>query len=74
MKMIEFSVKLKELRKQRGVKQTDMAKYLNINTRHYQRYEAGEVDPPTSTTIALADYFNVSLDYLVGRSDNPTRL
>ena len=72
--MLEFSVKLKELRKQYGVKQTDMAKYLDITTRHYQRYEAGEVDPSISTTITLADYFNVSLDYLVGRSDNPTRL
>jgi transcriptional regulator with XRE-family HTH domain len=50
-----------------------MAEFLNIVPRNYQRYETGDVDPPTSKTIALADYFNVSLDYLVGRSDDPAR-
>ncbi len=48
-----------------------MAELLNITPRNYQRYETGEVDPPTSKTIFLADYFDVSLDYLVGRTDNP---
>jgi hypothetical protein len=50
-----------------------MAELLCITPRNYQRYESGEVDPPTSKTIFLADYFNVSLDYLVGRSDDPKR-
>ena len=39
----------------------------------YQRYEYGEREPSFQKLIALADYFDVSLDYLVGRSDDPTR-
>lgn len=63
--------KLKELRQQNNIMSKTMAELLNITPRNYQRYENGEVDPPTSKTIILADYFNVSLDYLVGRTDNP---
>lgn len=48
-----------------------MAELLKITPRNYQRYENGEVDPPTSKTVFLADYFDVSLDYLVGRTNNP---
>ena len=43
----------------------------NIPLRTYQRYEKGERDIPSLTLIALADFFGVSLDYLVGRTDNP---
>ena len=63
--------RLKELRQQNNIMVKTMAELLNITPRNYQRYENGEVDPPTSKTIILADYFNVSLDYLVGRTDNP---
>ena len=48
-----------------------MAELLNITPRNYQRYESGEVDPPTSKLIKLADYFDVSTDYLLGRTNNP---
>lgn len=60
---------LKELRTERGITLDKMAKHLGIVQRTYQKYETGEIDPPLSKAIALADYFNVSLDYLVGRSD-----
>jgi len=63
--------KLKQLRKAKGVYQKDVANLLNIIERHYRSYEAGKVDPPTSKTVLLADYFDVSVDYLVGRTDNP---
>ena len=66
-----FSDRLRRLRLNKNVMSKSMAELLNITPRNYQRYETGEVDPPTSKTIILADYFNVSLDYLVGRSDNP---
>lgn len=66
-----FHLRLKELRQRRHLKQTDMAAFLQITPRHYQDYEYGKVNPPASTLIALADYFNVSLDYLVGRSNDP---
>jgi len=44
-----------------------------VTSRHYQDIEYGKINIPTLTLIALADYFDVSLDYLVGRSDDPTR-
>lgn len=66
-----FALRLKELRKSKNVKQTEMADLLGITSRHYQDIEYGKINIPTLTLIALADYFGVSLDYLVGRTDNP---
>jgi transcriptional regulator with XRE-family HTH domain len=51
-----------------------MADTLGISYRNYQRYERGEMDTPYSKLLILADFFNVSIDYLVGRTDNPSRL
>jgi len=65
--------RLKQLRKNSKLKQSDIAGMLGITTRHYQDCEYGKIDLPSSKLITLADYFNVSLDYLVGRSDDPTR-
>ena len=67
--MTIFGERLKELRKAKKLKQSDIAGFLGITTRNYQDYEYGKVDPPTSKTIMLADYFDVSIDYLVGKSD-----
>ena len=69
--MSTFSDRLKYLRNKNDLYQKDIAKLLNIGDRQYRAYEAGTVDPPTSKTIFLADYFGVSIDYLVGRTDNP---
>lgn len=66
-----FALRLKELRKSKNVKQTEMADLLGITSRHYQDIEYGKINIPTLTLIALADYFDVSIDYLVGRTDNP---
>lgn len=68
-----FDFNLKDLRLASGRTQNDMANYLNIGLRQYQKYERGEVDIPTSKLIAIADLFDVSIDYLVGRSDEPTK-
>lgn len=65
--------RLKELRIKKGTMAKEIAEFLNITYRQYQRYENGTADPPTSKTALLADYFNVSIDYLVGRSDDPER-
>jgi len=51
--------------------QKDIAAHIGVPLRSYQRYEYGERVPSISILIALADYFEVSLDYLVGRTDNP---
>ena len=63
--------RLKELRCSKGLTLKAMAEILSMVQRNYQRYETGEVDPPLSKIIALANYFDVSIDYLVGRTDNP---
>lgn len=66
-----FGLRLKTLRKDKGIMSKTMAETLKINPRTYRRYESGEIDPPTSTTVFLADFFGVSMDYLVGRTDIP---
>ena len=71
--MPSFSERLKELRVKNGKTQRQMAEFLEITERNYQRYEYGNVDPIASNTLKLADFFNVSTDYLLGRSDNPER-
>lgn len=64
---------LKSLRLSHNLTLKAAAELLGMAQRNYQRYEAGEVDPPLSKVVFLADYFDVSIDYLVGRSDNPKR-
>lgn len=62
--------RLKKLRKERNLLQKDIAKYLNISTSAYGYYEQGKRDPDTETIKKLADYFDISADYLLGRTDN----
>ncbi|MFQ9422977.1 MAG: helix-turn-helix domain-containing protein [Christensenellaceae bacterium] len=64
---MNFGKQLKGLRNQKGLKQTDMATLLGITVRAYQNYELEAREPSLSVLIALADFFDVSLDYLVGR-------
>jgi len=65
--MPSFPDRLKELRKAKGVTQKHMAELLSLTERTYRHYEAGGIDPPTSKMETLADYFGVSVDYLLGR-------
>ncbi|MDR2558144.1 MAG: helix-turn-helix domain-containing protein [Oscillospiraceae bacterium] len=69
--MKNFQERLKILRKEKKQYQKDIAEILNITERQYNRYETGRTDLPMSKLIFLADFFDVSLDYLVGRCDNP---
>ena len=69
--MTAFAERLRNLRLNQNIMAKTMAAELGITPRNYQRYERGEVDPPTSKTIFLADFFNVSAYYLLGRTDNP---
>ena len=61
--------RLRELRKERGLSQDRLANEMSINIKTLRRYEVGEHNPRVVILIELADYFNVSIDYLVGRSD-----
>lgn len=63
--------RLRELRKTRKLRQEDMGNILECTQRHYQRIEHGQINLPVLSLIALADYFEVSTDYLLGRSDQP---
>lgn len=69
--MSSFNINLKSLRTAKKVFQKDLSDLLGVTVRQYQRYESGEQEPNIDGLIALADYFDVSIDYLVGRTDNP---
>jgi transcriptional regulator with XRE-family HTH domain len=64
---------LKRCRKLRKVTQKQAAISAGVTESMYQFYEYGKSEPTASVLISLADYFDVSLDYLVGRSDDPKR-
>lgn len=69
--MSTFTYRLATLQVQQNHLKKDIAKAVNISIMGYYRYERGEREPSMSTLIALAEYFNVSIDYLVGRTDTP---
>ncbi|MBQ3230728.1 MAG: helix-turn-helix transcriptional regulator [Clostridia bacterium] len=64
-------MRLKELRKLRKISQLKLAMDLNMNQNSISRYETGEREADYDTLIKFADYFDVSIDYLLGRTDNP---
>ncbi len=70
---MNFGERLKQLRAVRNLTQKQLAIETETSERGIQNYEMGIRKPAFDVLIALADYFDVSLDYLVGRSDDPTR-
>lgn len=64
-------MRLRELRNKRGISQLKLAMDLSMNQNTISRYETGEREADYKTLIVLADYFNVSIDYLLERTDNP---
>ena len=68
--MKSLGERLKVLRNERGLVQQDMADFLKCRVRNYQAIEAGEVNPRLPKLIELADYFGMSVDYLLGRTEN----
>lgn len=69
--MCSFTERLAQLKAERNLLQKTIAEDNQISLRALQYYERGEREPQMSVLIALADYFDVSIDYLVGRTDNP---
>ena len=63
--------RLKDLREDHDLKQTDIAKLLNIQQTVYSRYERGYQNLPLDFLVTLADYYGVSTDYILERTDNP---
>lgn len=70
---MQLNEALRRFRKQQKITQVQAAKAAGITESMYQFYEYGKSEPTASVLIALADYFDISLDYLVGRSDDPAR-
>ena len=64
-------MRLKEIRKMRGITQLKLAMDLGLNQNSISRYENGEHEADYRTLISIADYFNVSIDYLLERTENP---
>ena len=67
-------MRLQYLRKKRGISQLKLAMDLAMNQNSISRYESGAREADYTTLIKLADYFDVSIDYLLERTDNPTFL
>ena len=64
--------RIRDLREDKDLTQTQMGVVLSCSQRVYSNYERGDIDIPTATLVKLADYHGVSVDYLLGRTDNPT--
>lgn len=64
-------MRLKKLRKEHNITQLKLAMDLNMNQNTISRYENGEREAGYKELIMIADYFDVSIDYLLERSDNP---
>ncbi len=65
-------MRLREIRKSKGISQLKLALDLNTNQNTISRYETGEREPGIQELIKIADYFNISIDYLLERTDDPT--
>lgn len=64
-----FAKNIKDLREDSDLSQTDVAKLLKISQRAYSHYERGDREMSLDSLVQIADYFNVSIDYLLGRTN-----
>ena len=65
--------RIRDLREDRDLNQTQIAKYLGMSQTGYSKYETGENDIPSAVLIKLARYYNTSVDYLLGETDQKER-
>ncbi len=63
--------RIRDLREDKDLNQTEVAKMLGMSQTGYSKYETGENDIPTEILIKLARFYNVSVDYILERTDNP---
>lgn len=68
---MNFARKLNETRKMKNKTAQQMADLLDIRVRGYRRYESGDTCPSLESLVKIADYLDCSVDYLLGRTDNP---
>lgn len=65
--------RIRNLREDKDLSQTQAAKILGMSQTGYSKYETGENDIPTTILIKLSRFYNTSIDYLLGKTDNPKR-
>ena len=65
--------RIRDLREDRELNQTQVAKMLGMSQTGYSKYETGENDIPTAVLIKLANFYNTSIDYLLGQTNSPRR-
>lgn len=63
--------RIRDLREDKDLNQTKVAKILGMSQTGYSKYETGENDIPTNILIKLADFYGVSVDYILNRTNNP---
>ncbi|WP_213655986.1 helix-turn-helix domain-containing protein [Paenibacillus vini] len=66
--------RIRDLREDRDLTQQQLADRLNISQATYSRYESGNLDVPSSVLIRLSEFYNVSIDYILGQTDISKRL
>lgn len=64
---------LRSIREDRDIRQKEIANYLNVSQNTYSQYETGVISLTAEVLIKLANYYNVSIDYLLDQTDNPKR-
>ena len=69
--MIKLYERIRNFREDRDLTQKQVAEMLGMSQTGYSKYETGENDIPTQILIKLADYYNTTTDYLLGRTDDP---
>ena len=65
--------RIRDLREDRDLKQRHLADFLNCSQQVYSNYELGQRDIPTEVLIKLSEFYNVSVDYILGLTKNPKR-
>ena len=65
--------RMKELREKAGLSQESLTSYLRINLRKYKKYESGKKHPPSQILLQLSLFYDVSIPYICGNTDNPER-
>ena len=64
--------RIRDIRNDRGLTQEQIARFLHVSQNTYSQYEIGTTRFPLDVVVKLAEYYNVSMDYLVGLTDDPT--
>ena len=67
--MCVYTLRIRDLREDKDLKQRDLAAYLQLHQTTYSDYELGRLNVPISVLHKLADFYHVSVDYLLGRTD-----